>query len=136
VVRRLNLPIKFFVLNNNGYVSIRNTQNKHFGGHLVASGDTSGLSLPSLQKNADVYDIPYERINNHENIYENIQKVLDMDGPVLCEILLPPTHVTAPKASVYKKEDGSFAARPMEDLAPFLDRDEFAKNMYIEPIND
>ena len=136
VVRRLNLPIKFFVLNNNGYVSIRNTQNKHFGGHLVASGDTSGLSLPSLQKNADVYDIPYERINNHENIHENIQKVLDMDGPVLCEVLLPPTHVTAPKASVYKKEDGSFAARPMEDLAPFLDRDEFAKNMYIEPIND
>tara|TARA_Y100000310_G_scaffold69533_1_gene65059 strand:- start:5936 stop:7720 length:1785 start_codon:yes stop_codon:yes gene_type:complete len=135
-VRRLNLPIKFFVLNNNGYVSIRNTQNKHFGGHLVASGDTSGLTLPSLEKNADVYNIPYRQIKTHDNIHENIQQVLDIDGPVICEVMLPPTHVTAPKASVYRKKDGSFAARPMEDLAPFLDRDEFKKNMYIEIVDD
>ena len=50
--------------------------------------------------------------------------------------MLPSTHVTAPKASVYKKSDGSFAAKPMEDLAPFLDRDEFASNMVIKAIDE
>ena len=135
-IRRLKLPIKFFVLNNNGYVSIRNTQNTHFGGHLVASGESSGLSLPSLEKNAAVYEIPYYRIENHDYLHERIKEFLYIPGPAICEIMLPPTHVTAPKTSVYKKADGSFAARPMEDLAPFLDREEFRDNMFIEVIDE
>jgi acetolactate synthase-1/2/3 large subunit len=134
VVRRLNLPIKFFVLNNNGYVSIRNTQNKHFDGHLVASGETSGLTLPSLEKNAETYGIPYRRIATVENIHDQLFWALHQPGPLICEIMLPPTHVTAPKTSVYKKADGSFAARPMEDLAPFLEREEFKNNMIIEEV--
>ena len=135
-VRRLNLPIKFFVLNNNGYVSIRITQNKHFDGHLVASGDDSGLTLPSLEKNAYAYDIPYKRIETPENIHDALQEVLNSEGPIVCEVMLPPTHQTAPKASVYRKEDGSFSARPMEDLAPFLDREEFQRNMIVEILDD
>ncbi len=135
-VRRLNLPIKFFVLNNNGYVSIRNTQNTHFNGNLVASGETSGLTLPSLEKNAYAYDLPYSRITSPANIHAELKEVIDSDGPVICEVMLPLAHVTAPKASVYRKADGSFAARPMEDLAPFLDRDEFEENMLIEVVSD
>ena len=135
-VRRLNLPIKFFVLNNNGYVSIRITQNKHFGGKLVASGDSSGLTLPSIEKQAYAYGIPYERIDSQDCIHDDLKRVIELDGPVVCEVMLPPTHVTAPKASVYKKEDGSFSARPMEDLAPFLDREEFMENMLVEVVND
>ena len=136
VVRRLELPIKFFVLNNNGYVSIRNTQNKHFGGHQVASGESSGLTLPSLEKQANAYEIPYFRIENTKNIHNLVEEFLSHDGPAICEVMLPPTHVTAPKTSVYKKEDGSFSARPMEDLFPFLPRDEFAQNMLVEIIDD
>ena len=135
-VRRLGLPIKFFVLNNDGYVSIRNTQSKHFQGKFVASSTSSGLTLPDLQKNAAVYDIPYFRIENHENIRAQVTEVLNQEGPVICEVMLPSTHVTAPKTSVYRKEDGSFAARPMEDLAPFLDREEFRENMIIEIVDD
>ena len=62
--------------------------------------------------------------------------MIDSDGPVICEVMLPLAHVTAPKASVYRKADGSFSARPMEDLAPFLDRDEFVENMLIEVLSD
>jgi len=131
-VRRLNLPIKFFVLNNQGYASIRMTQNTHFNKHLVASDESSGLTLPPLNKNAETYSIPYYKISNHDNIHSLIQEVVDQEGPVICEVMLPFTHITAPKASVYKKEDGSFAAKPMEDLAPFLDRDEFKENMISE----
>jgi len=133
-VRRLNLPIKFFVLNNNGYVSIRNTQASHFDSNFVASDESSGLSIPNIQKNAFAYDIPYFRIKNHNNIHLLIKQFLQIKGPAICEVILPSTHVTAPKASVYKKKDGSFAARPMEDLAPFLDRDEFEKNMNIDDL--
>jgi acetolactate synthase I/II/III large subunit len=135
-VRRLNLPIKFFVLNNNGYVSIRITQNKHFEGNLVASGEDSGLTLPPIKRQADAYGIPYAIIRNSKNLHAQLEALLAVDGPLICEIMLPPTHVTAPKASVYKKEDGSFAARPMEDLAPFLDRAEFKENMIIEIVDD
>jgi len=135
-VRRLNLPIKFFVLNNNGYVSIRNTQNSHFDGRLVASGDKSGLTLPSLEKNAAAYEISYCKIRYTTNLNVLLKRYLKMEGPLICEIMLPPTHVTAPKASVYKKEDGSFTARPMEDLAPFLDREEFKANMIVEEVRD
>ena len=135
-VKRLKLPIKFFVLNNDGYVSIRNTQNTHFGGNLVASGRTSGLSLPSLKRNAYAYEIPYYRINTPENIQDAIKEVIETEGPVVCEVMLPSTHVTAPKASVYKKKDGSFAARPMEDLAPLLSRSEFEENMIIGSLDE
>jgi len=135
-VRRLNLPIKFFVLNNGGYASIRNTQNKHFGGNLVASDDESGLTLPPIERQAYTYGIPYVRIESPASIHDKLRGILAIDGPVICEVMLPPTHMTAPKASVYKKEDGSFAARPMEDLAPFLDRQEFGENMIIEIVND
>jgi len=135
-IRRLNLPIKIFVLNNNGYVSIRITQNTHFDGNLVASGDTSGLTLPMLQKNAETYGIPYYKIENHNEIHDHIKNVIETDGPILCEVMLPPTHFTAPKASVFKKEDGSFSTRPMEDLFPFLDREEFNENMIIKTIDD
>ena len=135
-VRRLNLPIKFFVLNNNGYVSIRITQNKHFEGKLVASGEDSGLTLPPISRQAETYGIPYAIIRDSKNLHSKLEALLAIDGPLICEVMLPPTHVTAPKASVYKKEDGSFAARPMEDLAPFLPRDEFKENMIIEIVDD
>jgi acetolactate synthase-1/2/3 large subunit len=136
VVKRLNLPIKFFVLNNDGYVSIRNTQNTHFNGNLVASGVDSGLTLPSIESQAHAYNIPYARIEKPKSLHSRLEAILAINGPVICEIILPPTHTTLPKASVYKKEDGSFAARPMEDLAPFLDRDEFRNNMIVEILDD
>ena len=136
VVKRLNLPIKFFVLNNDGYVSIRNTQNTHFNGNLVASGVDSGLTLPSIESQAHAYGIPFARIERPKSLHSKLEAILSINGPVICEIILPPTHTTLPKASVYKKEDGSFAARPMEDLAPFLDRDEFRDNMIVEILDD
>ena len=124
------------MLNNDGYASIRNTQNSHFDRKLVASGRSSGLTLPSLKKNALAYDIPYMAIKTNVGLGDFIREVLDMKGPVVCEVMLPPTHVTEPKTSVYKKKDGSFTARPMEDLSPFLDRDEFRENMIVGIVDD
>jgi acetolactate synthase-1/2/3 large subunit len=102
----------------------------------VASGVDSGLTLPSIESQAHAYGIPFARIERPKSLHSKLEAILSINGPVICEIILPPTHTTLPKASVYKKEDGSFAARPMEDLAPFLDRDEFRDNMIVEILDD
>jgi len=135
LVSRYQLPIKFFVLNNNGYGSIKTTQNTHFGGNLVVSDPSSGLTLPSIKLNAAAYKIPYVKIQNQNNLREELNKVLSHSGPIICEIMVDQNHKTLPKASVYKKPDGSFAARPMEDLSPFLSREEFMSNLLIKPIS-
>ena len=135
LVYRYQLPIKFFILNNDGYGSIKTTQNAHFKGNLVVSDPSSGLTLPSIELNAAAYKIPYMKIQTQKNLKQNIQQVLDLHGPIICELIVDPDHKTLPKASVYKKEDGSFATQPMEDLAPFLDRNEFLNNLLIKPIN-
>jgi len=128
-VRRLNLPIKFFVINNNGYVSIRNTQDKHFNGVHIASDNDSGLTLPSWSKIANAFDITYIKIDSHNKINEQIKLILDSSGPVICDVKVSYNHITAPKVSVQKNKDGSFSARPMEDMEPFIDRKEFEENM-------
>jgi acetolactate synthase-1/2/3 large subunit len=135
LVFRYQLPIKFFVLNNDGYGSIKTTQNTHFNGNLVVSDPTSGLTLPSIQLNASAYKIPYVKIQNQNNLKEELNKVLSHSGPIICELMVDQNHKTFPKASVYKKPDGSFAARPMEDLSPFLSREEFMNNLLIKPIS-
>ena len=127
-VRRLNLPIKFFVLNNSGYVSIRNSQDKHFE-QRVASSDETGVTLPELQKISRSYDLPYYSVYLHDDLHHIIKSVLNHDGPAICEIHMLPTQETLPRTSTKKNEDGSFSSAPMEDLYPFLDRQEFENNM-------
>ena len=132
LVKRYNLPIKFFILNNNGYGSIRTTQNNHFGGNLVISDPSSGLTLPSIELIAKSYGLPFFKATSQSSARACVKKVLDLKFPAICELIVDPSHVTLPKASVKKKEDGSFTTLPMEDLAPFLDREEFRENLLIK----
>lgn len=129
-VRRLQLPIKFFVLNNGGYVSIRNSQNRHFGQEL-ASSENSGVTLPNFEKIARSYEIDYCKIDSQEDIHNKVQAVLKTSGPIICEIMMLHTHATSPKSGTYKREDGTFESLPMEDLLPRLSREEFEKNMAV-----
>ena len=132
LVKRYNLPIKFFILNNNGYGSIRTTQNNHFGGNLVISDPSSGLTLPSIELIAKSYGLPFFKATSQSSARACVKKVLDLKFPAICELIVDPSHVTLPKASVKKKEDGSVTTLPMEDLAPFLDREEFRENLLIK----
>ncbi len=132
LVKRYNLPIKFFILNNNGYGSIRTTQNNHFGGNLVISDPSSGLTLPSIELIAKSYGLPFFKATSQSSVKACVKKVLGLKFPAICELIVDPSHVTLPKASVKKKEDGSFTTLPMEDLAPFLDREEFRENLLIK----
>lgn len=136
VVRRLNLPIKFFVLNNQGYVSIQATQRNYFNGYYVASTRESGLTLPDYKKIAKAFGIPSFQFKNHHNIKEKVREILDLRGPVICDVMLSPEQMTSPRVSTKKMSDGSMVSSPMEDLWPFLDREEFKANMIIKPVEE
>jgi acetolactate synthase-1/2/3 large subunit len=135
-VARLGLPIKYFVLNNQGYASIRSSQRTHFDGHLVGCGPSSGLTFPDTQKIAAAYGIKSTRISNHTALRENIQAVLRTPGPEICDVMTDPDQIVAPRVSSYVCSDGSMVSRPLEDLCPFLDRDEFISNMLIPPLKE
>ena len=135
-VKRLNLPIKFFVLNNQGYGSIRTTQKNYFDGHYVASSRESGLTLPEIMNVATAFGISSQRIENHKNIRERVRDILLFEGPIVCEVMVSPDQVTAPRVSSKKLPDGSMVSMPLEDLWPFLDREEFKRNMIVTPIEE
>jgi acetolactate synthase-1/2/3 large subunit len=125
------LPIKLFYLNNSGYISIRQTQDNFFEGRHVAIDEHSGVSFPDIIKIAEAYGLPVEIIDNHENIKEKIQNILKNQGPIICDVRLPSDYIFSPKLSSERKSDGQMVSKPLEDMHPFLNRDEFKQNMLI-----
>jgi acetolactate synthase-1/2/3 large subunit len=134
-VQRLGLPMKFFVANNDGYASIRASQSGYFK-QLVGADRTSGMTLPDLGAVTTAYGLPFVRIADKANLNQQIRAVLDMDGPVVCEVMVAPNEERIPRAASYIKSDGSMGSKPLEDLFPFLDREEFKQNMLIPPIEE
>jgi len=127
------LPIILFVLNNAGYLTIKLMQQNHFG-RYVGSDPGSGVICPDIIKVATAYGIPSIRINNQRELDEQLDAVLNQTGPFICEIMMPEDQPLIPRVSSLKKPDGTIIAKPLEDLYPFLDREEFAANMIIAPV--
>lgn len=133
-----NLPIKLFLINNDGYHSIRQTQNNLFKDHSkVGIGPESGdLSFPDFSKIATAFGYPYYRASNNKEMKEIVKKVLAEPGFVFCEIFTDTKQIWEPKSSTKRLPDGKLVSPPLEDLAPFLDREELLENLYITPIED
>ncbi len=125
------MPIKLFVINNGGYHSIRQTQKNFFGEPLVGIGADSGdLSFPDMEKLAGAYGYPYIRISGNDEL-DRIRDVLEVKGPVICEVMVDIQQKFEPKAASRRMEDGSMISAPLEDLAPFLPREVLERQMYI-----
>ncbi len=123
-------PIKIFILNNNGYHSIRQTQQNFFGEPLVGVGPDSGLGFPDFEKVVTGFGLPYIRCQQHTELTERIEATLRHVGPVVCEVFLDLQQVFAPKLSSRRLADGRMVTSPMEDMAPFLSREELQENMF------
>lgn len=134
-IRRLQLPIKLFVLNNEGFASNRTSQQSYFK-HLVASDASSGLTLPDVKKLAAAYNLPSVCISDQKDLRHQIRNVLDTPGPVVCEVLTPFEEQNAPRLMSAQRSDGSMISKPLEDLWPYLDREEFLSNMMIPPLDE
>ena len=128
-VRGMNLPIKFFIMDNGGYLSIMNMQRAHFKGHYVGSNEGSRLFLPDIKKVAAGYGIPVFEIQTHDNMEERIQQILEIDGPALCRVCMKDNIVIQPKVVSRVNEDGSMNSGKLIDLWPFLPEDEMKRHI-------
>lgn len=132
------LPIKIFLINNSGYHSIRITQTNLFSHHCkVGIGEESGdLSFPQYEKLAKAFGYRYYSAHSNAEMKTVVDEVLKQEGPVFCEIFTDTVQVWEPKSSTKRLEDGSLFSPPLEDLAPFLPREELKKQMFIPMIEE
>lgn len=125
-------PIIIFVMNNQGYHSIRMTQNTYFEKPLVGVGTDSGdLSFPDLEKLSYAYGLNFLRCSESRTMLESIRWALHQNKACICEMMVSARQLTEPKTSAKKLEDGRMISAPLEDMAPFLDVEELRENMYI-----
>lgn len=132
------LPIKILLINNGGYHSMRQTQRNLFGDvSSVGVGPESGdLSFPSMEKIAGAYGIPYLSARKNEELPDVLKSFTEIEGYAMCEVFVDSAQGFEPKPSAMKLPDGSLVSPPLEDLAPFLDRDELRKIMIIPLVGE
>jgi acetolactate synthase I/II/III large subunit len=130
-----NLPIIIFYLNNNGYTSIKQTQDGFFNGHRVGSDAASGVSFPDIIKVAAAYGLATKQLTSSHTLRSELQALLQLRGPIVCEVLLTEQYRFQPRVSSRRLDDGRMVSAPLEDLFPFLDRDEFRNNLFIKEVS-
>lgn len=126
------LPVKIFIINNQGYHQIRQTQNNIFHNGFVGIGPESGdLGFPDFSKIACAFGFPYMSIKNNDELESIIKQIIDYKGCIICEVFVTTSQVFEPKSATKKLDDGTLVSPPLEDMAPFLSREELKSNMYI-----
>jgi acetolactate synthase-1/2/3 large subunit len=131
-----NIPVKLFVWNNDGYLSIRATQSKFCAGRFIGTDSGSGVSFPNLRKIAKAYGLKYFRISHSRHLASVIRKVLRLKTHVICEVMCIRDQEIIPSVASEKNPDGRLVSKPLEDMYPFLPREEFLKNMIIRPLEE
>ena len=124
------LNIKLFILNNNGYLSIRQTQRNLFQPPFIGIDSESGVGFPNFEKLADAFGIKYFKLDNEKTADSVYEDVLNYDGPCICETVVDSNQNFEPKSSSKVLPDGRIVSPSLDDMAPFLDRDEFEKIRY------
>ena len=130
------LPIKLFLINNDGYHSMRQTQTNLFNSNYHGIGPQSkDLGFPSFSKLAKAYGIPYYSIKSNKQM-SKLDDILSKEGFYICEVFVTIDQIFEPKSATKILPDGKLFSPPLEDLYPFLDRDELKKNMYIDLMDE
>ncbi len=131
-----NLPIKMIVFNNRGYLSIKITQSNFFPDNITACDPSTGVSCPDLEKISYAYGIPFIRIHTTDEVDGKLVEFFTCEGPIVCEVMMDPWQPMLPKTSSVKTADGRMLSKPLEDMYPFLPREEFMENMIIKPVDE
>jgi len=127
-ISSMSLPIKVFVINNGGYLSIFQSQ-RNFGGVEVGASVESGVSFPDFSKLASSFGMKYKKISDPKKISNEIEVFLDAKGPAICEVIVDSNQNFSPKLSAKQLPDGTIISPSLEDMSPFLSKDELEKNM-------
>ncbi len=125
-----HLNLKIIIVNNNGYHSIRQTQENLFQPPLVGVCDGTGISFPSFEKIAGAYGLGYIKIVRQDAIASEMERFLNTEGPVLCEVVCDPGQNFEPKLSSKVQPDGTIVSPEIDDMFPFLPREEYEANKF------
>ena len=130
------LPIKLFVLNNDGYLSIRTTQRKYFKDRFMGTDSANDVSFPNLRNIAHAYGVRYLPAQTNKELSDSLPEIMEYDGPIICEVFCKKWDQVVPTLSAKKMPDGTMSSKPLEDMFPFLTRKEFYDNMLVEPLKE
>lgn len=126
------LNIKILLINNNGYLSIKQTQTNLFKPPFIGINSDSGVGFPDFRKLADAFSLHYFRIDNELECNDVLDAVLNCDGPCICEVMVDPDQIFAPKSSSKVLPDGRIVSPSLDDMSPFLERDVYESIRYPE----
>ena len=131
-IQHHNMPIKIFIYNNSGYLTIKQTQELGFQGRIMGSNKSSGLTFPNYQKIAEAHNISFIKIKNHTELKKQIKKINEKKGPLICELIMSPSQPQVPKMVNRRTPDGKISINTnYEDLYPFLDLDILKKELFL-----
>lgn len=125
------LPIKLFILNNGGYLSIRNTQTKFFNKRFSGESAISGVSFPDAEKIAYAYGFPFTRIDSIDNLKTKLETIINHNGYYLCEVMCPFSEEIYPTSATLQTAEGKLVSQPLENMAPFLPKEVYEKEMIV-----
>ena len=135
-IKYYDLPVKIFVWNNDGYLAIRHSQSKFFEGRFLGTDQTCGVSFPSIEKIVTAYGLKYFKIFDSKKLEEELEEILNYPKAAVCEVICSRNQEIVPSVASFTKEDGTLVSKPLEDMYPFLDREEFRRNMIVKPLNE
>ena len=124
------LPIKIFIYNNGGYLTIKQTQELGFGNRIMGSNKKSGLSFPDYRKIAEAHNIKYFKIERNKGIVKNLKKIFQIKSAVICELIMDHSQEQMPKAINKRLPNGKTIATVFEDMYPFLKKEELLEASY------
>ena len=122
------IPVKIFIFNNGGYLTIKQTQILGFNGRIMGADNSSGLSFPNYHEIAKSHKISYQKIKNHKGMSRQISKILKSKKAFICELIMSPNEEQIPKAINRRNHKGKSIPTEFEDMYPFLPRDELSSN--------
>ena len=122
------IPLKIFIFNNGGYLTIKQTQILGFKGRIMGADKKSGLSFPNYNKIANSHKMEYMKIKNHSGLSNKIKNILKNKKPIICEIMMNPNEEQIPKAINRRDKNGKSVPTEFEDMYPFLPRKELKEN--------
>lgn len=131
-IAHYKLPIKTIILNNNGYLLIRHTQNNFMEGRLFGESNDTGVSTPPMKKVAELYNIKYLSVSNLDEMEDKIKELIAYNEAVIFEVMTPSNQLLIPRVASKKLDDGKMISMPFDDMFPFLPRDEYIKNIQID----
>jgi acetolactate synthase-1/2/3 large subunit len=120
------------VLNNNGYLLIRLTQDNFLSGRHIGTDKDTGVSFPNLEKVAMSYGIKYLQLTHSDDWKSKVNQIFTEPGPMICEVISPSDQILIPRVASKILEDGSMISMPYDDMFPFLPRDEYSENSVRE----